>query len=190
MFKLLKSKRRCIGKTQNGTRCRNRMVKTNKCWIHFAYQDNLRIKPSTIANARLGLFSYKLPFKQYHKLGKYKGYTPPNAICKGTKDTDRCIDTNWSTDGALRYANDIGIQNIAPKSVQKFIPVGEMIKQIKPHAELFNFYGKHYWLNHKNWNYKNNYPKRTVFTSPTKSGTKYITKIHVIKLINTIIVII
>ena len=142
---------------------------TNKCWIHLAYQNNLIIKPSTIPNAGLGSFSYKLPFKRY-KLGRYtgrwttnkqlerkcKGYTPPNAIWKGMKDADRCIDANWLTDGPLRYANDIrsksktniGIESIARKSGQKFIPIWETLKQIKPHTGLFNFYGKHYWSNH------------------------------------------
>ena len=93
----------------------------NKCWIHLAHWDNLRIKPSTIPNAGLEFFSYKFPFEQYHKLGKYtgrlrtnrklekkyKGCTPPNAICKSTENTARCVDANWSMDGALRYANDM-----------------------------------------------------------------------------------
>ena len=58
-----------------------------------------------------------------------------------------CIDANQSTDSALRYANyihskaktNIGICDIAPK----FLPVGRTLKRIKPHIELFNFYGKH-----------------------------------------------
>ena len=106
------------------------------------------IKPSAIPNTGLGLFSYKLSFKRYHKLGrytgrqttnkqlerKYKGYTPPNAICKDMKDADRCIEANRLTDRPLRYANDIcsksktGIQDIARKSEQKFIPTGETLK--------------------------------------------------------------
>ena len=42
---------------------------------------------------------------------KYKGYTPPNAICKGTKDADTWIDANPLTDGPLRYGSDIHIPN-------------------------------------------------------------------------------
>ena len=88
-------------------------------------ENKLRIKPSTIPNSGLGLFSYKKPFKQFYKLGRYtgrvttsgkleklyKGFTPPNSYCKGTaKGTtpdNMCIDANWSSVGPLRCANDI-----------------------------------------------------------------------------------
>ena len=53
---------RCTSQTQNGKRCKNRTRKSHKCWIHLGKEDNLRIKPSTIPNAGLGLFSYKKPF--------------------------------------------------------------------------------------------------------------------------------
>ena len=67
---------------------------------------------------------------------KKKGYTPPNTICNGMQDTDRCIYANQSTDSALTYANDIrsiaktniSIRDIAPKSVKKFIPIGRTLK--------------------------------------------------------------
>ena len=62
------------------------------------------------------------------------------------QDTDKCVDANWSTDGALRYANDIRSK---AKSMRKFIPIGKTLKRIKPHTELFNFYGKHHWSHHK-----------------------------------------
>lgn len=99
----------------------NRRMWAKRCWIHLAYESNLRIKPSGIPNAGLGLFSYKKPFKQYHRLRrytgrrttskalerKYKGYTPPNTICAGMRDSSQCIDANRLTDGPLRYANNI-----------------------------------------------------------------------------------
>ena len=66
MFKLIRSKQRCISKTKHGMRCK-------KC----NDQNNLRIKPSTIPNTGLELFSYKLPFKQY-KLGRYTGKQTTN----------------------------------------------------------------------------------------------------------------
>ena len=132
MFKLKTSKRRCISKTQDGTRCKNRTTKTNKCWLHLAYRDNLRIKPSTIPNAGLGLFFYKLHVKRYHKLGRYTGRRTTNRKLI-RKIRINAQTANRSTDGALRYANDtrskattnIGLRNIAAKSAKKFIPIGE-----------------------------------------------------------------
>ena len=67
---------------------------------------------------------------------KKKEYTTPNTICNGTQDTDRCIYANQSTDGAIIYANDIhsiaktniGIRDIAAKSMKKFIPIRRTLK--------------------------------------------------------------
>ena len=121
-------------------------MKTNKCWVHLAKQNNLRIKPSIIPNNGLGLFSYNEPFKRFHKLGLYtgriitsskldrlyKGFMPPNSICKGINAESKCIDANQSSDGPLHYANNIrsraktniGIKDIAKNIENKLIPMG------------------------------------------------------------------
>ena len=141
-------------------------LKTNKCWIHLAKEDNLRIKPSTIPNSGFKLFSCKKPFIHYHKLGRYtervttswkfekpyKGFTPPNSICKGINANNICINVNQSSDGPLRYPNDIrsrsktdiGIKDMGKKFKNKFIPIGHTLKHIRPNTELFHFYRKHY----------------------------------------------
>ena len=54
---------RCKSQTKRGDRCKNRTRKSPKCWIHLATEDNLRIKPSTIQNAGLGLFAHKKPIQ-------------------------------------------------------------------------------------------------------------------------------
>ena len=128
-------------------------LKTNKCWIRLAKENNLRIKLSTISNSELGLFSYKKPFKQFHKLGwytgrvtsgklekLYKGFMPPNSYCKGTTPDDICIDANRSSDGPLRYANDIrsrsktniGMKDMRKNLKNKFTPIGHTLKHIRP----------------------------------------------------------
>ena len=175
MDRFLITKRRCKCRTKLGWQCKNRTLKTKKCWICLAKENNLRIKPSTIPNSGLGLFTYKKPFKRFHKLGRYtgrvttsdnleklyKGFMHANSYCKGTIAKERtpddiCIDANWSSDGPLHYANDIrsisktniGINDMAKNIKNKFIPVGYTLKCNRPNTELFNFYWKHYWQKH------------------------------------------
>ena len=63
----------CKSKTLKRQRCKKDTAKTKKCWIHLGKEDNLRIKPSTIPNARLGLFAYEHPFGCDQTLGVYTG---------------------------------------------------------------------------------------------------------------------
>ncbi len=47
---------RCILQTKNHRRCKNRILRSKKCWIHLQKDENLRIKKSTIPKANFGLF--------------------------------------------------------------------------------------------------------------------------------------
>ena len=86
----------------------------------MAKEDNFRIKPSTITNVGLGLYSYKNPFNcnqhiEYYTgrfttalrlAKKYKNKTAPFAMCANNSNSADCIDATRSTDEALQYAND------------------------------------------------------------------------------------
>ncbi len=57
---LTKSCARCTGKTVSGTQCKNRACTTGPyCWQHLRKEEFLRVKPSTIKGAGMGLFADK-----------------------------------------------------------------------------------------------------------------------------------
>ena len=144
--------------TIKSQRCKKRTAHTNKCWIHLATQDNLRIKPSNIANVGKGLFAWKKEFKKGSKISKYTGRrlnkyqidlkygdeTAEYAICNDNK----CVDSTYTTDAAARFANDArktkfknnailtGKNNFALKAKAN----------IQPHQEVLTSYGKEYWV--------------------------------------------
>ena len=118
-----------------------------------------------IPKAGLGLFAGKKLIKRKTSLGFYTGrrirnqkldkYYPktnlaPYAICESGRKNAKCINTNYSTDSAPRYANDIMSKkktNMDMKNVgnrKKYIPKAFAIKNIKPNQEIY-YYGPQYW---------------------------------------------
>ena len=157
---------RCTSRTQNGERCKNRTRKSRKCWIHLGKEDNLRIKPSTISNAGLGLFTYKKPFQRGQEIGKYFGRNTTKreldwmypgdqqaiyAICENDNDNARCINANHSTDTPLRYINDKrnrrrnNVKFIRRNATNQYEPYAKTKKRVQPGRELFVSYGPTYW---------------------------------------------
>ena len=63
---------RCTGTTKAGNRCKNRTCRSGLCWQHLKKVKNLRIKPSQIPNAGLGLWTTKR-FKANEKVDVYSG---------------------------------------------------------------------------------------------------------------------
>ena len=148
----------CVSNTAKEQRCKKRTAHTNKCWIHLAGQDGLRIiKPSAIPNAGKGLFAWKKGFKKGSEISKYTGRrlrkneidkkygnkTAEYAICNG----DRCIDANYTTDGAARFANDARrtrFKNNAHLRGKTNFQL-KAKKDIGAHQEIFTSYGREYW---------------------------------------------
>ena len=135
--------------------------------IHLGKEDNLRMKHTTIPRAGFGLFSYKKTFNHNAHLDYYTGrrtnprkldriyggMTAPYTICLNQSKNAICIDTNQSTDGALRFSIDARCRQqtnigIFPKRNRKIYFKGKTLKNIPPHTELFNAYRKEYWKNY------------------------------------------
>ena len=156
---------RCKSLTSKYIRCRKMTRRTNQCWIHLLSNNNLRIKRSLIPNAGLGLFAGLKKINKRQSLGYYTGrriknkkldkYYPktnlaPYAICESGQKNARCINANFSTDAAPRYANDImskaktnmDIRNVGAK---KYQPKAFATKEIKPNQEIYYYYGPQYW---------------------------------------------
>ena len=156
---------RCKSMTLKNTRCKKITKRTDKCWIHLLKNDNLRIKKSSLPNAGLGLFAGRKKINKSESLGYYTGrriknkcldkYYPktnlaPYAICESGRKNARCINANFSTDAAARYANDAMLKsktNMDIKNVgkRKYRPRAFAIKNIKPNEEIYYFYGPQYW---------------------------------------------
>ena len=156
---------RCKSMTSKNVRCKKITRRTNQCWIHLLKNNNLRIKKSLIPKAGLGLFAGKKKKNKRQSLGYYTSrrirnksldkYYPktnlaPYAICESGRKNAKCINANFSTDAAARYANDIMSKpktNMDIKNVgnRKYRPKAFATKEIKPHEEIYYFYGPQYW---------------------------------------------
>ena len=68
----IKECQRCEGTAKSGNRCKNRTCRGKLCWQHLKKRDSLRVKPSGIQGAGMGLFTTK-PFKKNEKIVDYTG---------------------------------------------------------------------------------------------------------------------
>ena len=151
---------RCTGTTKARNRCKNRTCHSGLCWQHLKKEQHLRIKPSQIPNAGLGLWTTK-SFKAGDRVDVYKGeeltrqqvdarypgdelavYT----ICAGDDARSKCIDGRKTNSSAARFANDArgtaGLRNNVeiPRTVMKIKGKG-----VPANRELFLNYGATYW---------------------------------------------
>jgi hypothetical protein len=159
MRQSIRKSKRCISNTKKDVRCRKRTAHSEKCWVHLAANDNLRIKPSNIINGGKGLFSWKKRIPAGRTIGKYTGrirtkqqidqrygnQVAQYAICNSR---GHCIDANHTTDGAVRFANDSRgspFQNNAKIKGRNTIFRLKATKTIPANQEIFTSYGLDYW---------------------------------------------
>ena len=155
----IRKSKRCISNTLKDVQCRKRTAHSEKCWIHLAKYDNLRIKPSNIINGGKGLFSWKNRIPRGRILGKFSGrrrtkqqldqrygnQVAQYAVCN---TQGQCIDSNHTTDGAVRFANDSRgspFQNNAKIKGRNTIFRLKATKAIPANREIFTSYGREYW---------------------------------------------
>ena len=155
----IRKSKRCISNTLKDAQCRKRTAHSEKCWIHLAAHDNLRIKPSNIINGGKGLFSWKKRIPSRRIIGKFTGrrrtkqqldqrygnQVAQYAICNRR---GRCIDANHTTDGAVRFANDSHgspFQNNAKIKGRNTIFRLKATKTIPANHEIFTSYDHKYW---------------------------------------------
>ncbi|CAB3977955.1 Hypothetical predicted protein [Paramuricea clavata] len=113
----IRKAQRCVADTLKKQQCKKRTAHTEKCWIHLAKQNNLRIKPSNIIGGGKGLYSWKKQIPRGNNIGKFTGrittkkeldqlygdVTAKYAVCNRR---GQCINSNYTTDGAPQFAND------------------------------------------------------------------------------------
>ena len=148
---------RCTAKTKRGEHCRQRTAKGQFCWCHLSSERGLRIKPSTVPGAGLGLFASKaLPVD--HNID-YTGDRVPieserdgGAYFLQTK-VDEAIDAARTNSGEGRWVNDPkGTARDANAEFILYTPPGgqrraglRTTRPILKGEEILVAYGAAYW---------------------------------------------
>jgi hypothetical protein len=124
----------------------------------LAKQNNLHIKPSNVAAAGKGLFTWKKPFQRGDIISKYTGrkltkkqldkkYSEGRADYAVCNNRGRCVDSTYTTDAAARFVNDsrgTSFQNNSKIKGQQMFRL-KATKKIPANHEIFTSYGDSYW---------------------------------------------
>ena len=156
----VKECQRCEATTKSGNRCKNRTCRGKLCWQHLKKQEGLRVKPSGIQGAGMGLFTTK-PFKKNEKIANYTGEQmsrtqinqryPGNTVgeyvlCDGNRSNSRCVDGRKTNSSVARFANDA--KGTTQRNNARFLQRGFGIKagrNIPANREVLVPYGRTYW---------------------------------------------
>ena len=148
---------RCTAITKKGAPCRQRTAKGQFCWCHLSSERGLRIKPSTVPGAGLGLFAARrLPA---HSAIDYTGDRVPLA---GDRDggvyflqtkRNEAIDAARTNAGEGRWVNDPrGTAQRANAEFSLYTPPGgqrraglRTTRAILEGEEILVKYGADYW---------------------------------------------
>jgi len=147
----------CEAITRKRRQCKLKTKKGNKCWIHLSMDENLRIRPSQIERAGLGVYADKAPFQRGQKIVEYTGKI------QATNGTDFAlqISKNKIINAAQSrntgsYINDCRTKNRqqgeCPGVNARFVVdrrAGKVnikaTKRIRPGSEIYVPYGAAYW---------------------------------------------
>jgi hypothetical protein len=136
-------------------RCKRMVTKGQLCYMHLEKLQHLRVKRSTIPNARNGLFT-TVARKKQEKLADYTGQRISAAQAKRSKSAyifqpnkTTFIDARKSNEAVGRYANDgrspaKNNSKLAYNSKAKTACV-KATKNIQAGKEILVSYGPEYW---------------------------------------------
>jgi len=144
----------CTATTAKGTRCRKRTCRSGLCWLHLKRDEGLRIKPSSVPGAGLGLFATE-DFRHTDKIAPYTGEQLTRAAIEERygdergeyvlcRDSKRCIDSRATNSSAARFANDSRGTDFRNNARFRALRL-EATRRIRPGDEIFVAYGKDYW---------------------------------------------
>ena len=103
---------RCSATTARGTRCtRTTCIYPGMCYQHFQARNGLKLAPSGIPNAGLGLFTTRA-FQPFRKIAAYTGdivsddeWLEDPSDYGVDYDSDHTLDARSTQSGIARYAN-------------------------------------------------------------------------------------
>ena len=148
---------RCTAKTKKREACRQRTAKGQFCWCHLSSERGLRIKPSTVPGAGLGLFAAKP-----HPEGLFIDYTGDRVPLASERDggvyflqtkLSEAIDAARTNAGEGRWVNDPrGTAQAANAEFSLYTPPGgqrraglRTTRPIVKGEEILVKYGDGYW---------------------------------------------
>ena len=151
---------RCEAKTVSGKQCsRNTCIYSKMCWQHSIKFKGLKLKPSKIPDAGIGLFAAKT-FKKNSKVAKYggkvmtkKAYEKTDGVYGYEFKPGYVLNAESTQSGMGRYSNDcrksnkkyckgINAKFSGRKKNNVFIKAS---KNIKKGSEIYTNYGDTYW---------------------------------------------
>ena len=150
----------CTATTASGQRCRKRTCRGPVCWMHAKSQHGLRVKPSQIQNAGLGLYATKRLAKNA-RIAPYMGEPQTRAQVKAQYGTDtgqyvlcrsnnECFNASKSNASLSRFANDARGSEYTNNAkftpgASSGTPLLRATRAIPAGREIFTSYGREYW---------------------------------------------
>lgn len=150
---------RCIGKNKKGMRCKNRTAMTPYCWIHLQSEKHLRIKPSLVEDAGLGLHATG-EFAKDEPIINYGGervetddedYGGPYVLQIDDGPPPVYMDGRKSSKRIGAFANHPqGRRANARFEAKRDLSDGMLVAEnrIRPGQEIYVSYGADYWRDH------------------------------------------
>lgn len=156
---------RCEATKADGRRCtRNTCIYPKYCWQHFRSLKRLKLAPSNIPEAGLGLFTTR-SFQPLTTIAKYTGNIFSNeAWAESPSDygvqysNDTVLDARSTQSAIGRYVNECkavdrlagicrGNNALLRKTRLNNIIVESKVARIPANSEIFAKYGNDYWNN-------------------------------------------
>ena len=150
----------CTATTASGQRCRKRTCRGPVCWMHAKSQHGLRVKPSQVPTAGLGLYATRRLAKNA-RIAPYAGEKRTRAqvserygsdtgqyvLCRSDKE---CFDARKTNASLARFANDArGTEHTNNAKFTPGVPSGTPLlratRPIPAGREIFTSYGREYW---------------------------------------------
>ena len=151
----------CRAKTKSGDDCKRRTRRSVYCWQHLQALSNLRIKPSNIPGAGLGLWTGPKPFKKNVTVAEYTGPVVRDVTDEqvgggyALQLSKNAVIAGGGSSNTGSFANDCrptdrkqGLCSINTRlSVNPRTGSARLVstKRIPPHTEVTASYGRSYW---------------------------------------------
>ena len=155
----------CVGHTRTGARCKRRTARTHLCYAHLEKEQHLRIKPSNIPGAGMGLYT-TVARRAHRMVAPYSGeyVTKPRDNYGGDYVVSlnsppdappyKYVDARKTTDGAGRFSNNArrrdhrtNNSHLTPHPNSREAKVVAS-RNIPAGTEILTRYGNDYWRQH------------------------------------------
>ena len=156
----IRRSQQCTGHTKTGARCKRRTARTSLCWTHLLKEQHLRIKPSQIPGAGMGLYT-TIRRPPHRMIAPYTGrpitrpentYIGDYVIQLNNAPPYKYVDANHTTDAAGRYANNArrrdhftNNSHLSPDPAHPHQAKVVASRPIPAGREVFARYGDGYW---------------------------------------------